>query len=410
MRDDLTENAENIANRCLKCGFCVNQCPVYRELRDETVSPRAKLRLIKAYREGTLKNDRILRKVLSNCLMCEACYKNCPGGLHTADAIAEMRTDFRNKYGLDWKKKLLKAALGDKRLRKLSAYWARLVYNNFISNVPMPLDVPAGALSLKNIPRMNKALTNRTAGGKRNKKAFFFVGCVDRFMFSETAEAVVKVLNAAGYDVEISPEERCCGMPLMISGDSASLGKSARINIDLMLAGGYDAIVSGCPTCIVALKNKYAGIIKGDAEYEAKLSKITPLMSDFTVLLANNIKELPLLKEDKALVTFHDPCHLINSLGVAEEPRQLIKAAPGVTFKEIPGGPSCCGSGGFYHVYFPEIARKIGRRKAENIKKTEAEITLTACPACKLQLINFTRSANIKTEVKHIAEFLSERL
>ncbi len=406
----MTEKADNLANRCLKCGFCVNQCPVYRELKDETYSPRAKLRLIKAYRDGTLKDDRTLRKVIANCLMCEACYKNCPGGLQTSDAIAEMRVEFRDKYGLDWKKKLLRAALGDKRLRKLSAYWARLVYNNFISNIPMPLDIPAGALSLKNIPRLNKALSNRAAGGERKKKAFFFVGCVDRFMFSKTAEAIVKVLNATGYDVEISPEERCCGMPMMISGDSAALGKSARINIDLMASGNYDAIVSGCPTCIVALKQKYAGIVKGDAEYEEKLKKIAPLMSDFTELVARNIKDLPALKEIKAEVTYHDPCHLINSLGIFSEPRKLILATPGVEFRELPGGPSCCGSGGFYHVYFPELAAKIGKKKADSIKKTQAGITLTACPACKLQLINFTRSAKIKTEVKHIAEFLSERL
>jgi len=406
----LADKASDITDRCLKCGFCVNQCPVYRELKDETVSPRAKLRLIKAYREGALKNDKILRKVLSNCLMCESCHKNCPGGLHTSDAISEMRAEFRTKYGLDWKKKLLKAALGDKRLRKLSAYWARLVYNNLISNIPMPLNMPAGALSLKNIPRLNKALKNMTAGTGRTKKAFFFAGCVDRFMFSDTAKAVIKVLNAAGFDVEISPDERCCGMPLMISGDSASLGKSARINIDLMSAKSYDAIVSGCPTCIVALKQKYAGIIKGDAEYEEKLNKIVPLMSDFTELVANNLSSLPPLKELKSTVTYHDPCHLINSLGISLEPRKLIAAAPGTVFKELPGGASCCGSGGFYHVYFPEIARKIGKKKAENIKSTGAGVTLTACPACKLQLISFTRSASIKTEIRHIAEFLAERL
>ena len=118
----------------------------------------------------------------------------------------------------------------------------------------------------------------------------------------------------------------------------------------------------------------------------------------------------PPLKELNSTVTYHDPCHLINSLGISQEPRSLIAAAPGAVFKELPGGASCCGSGGFYHVYFPEIASKIGRKKAENIKSTGAGITLTACPACKLQLINFTRSASIKTEVMHIAEFLSNRL
>ena len=405
------EKAKDIVNRCLKCGFCVNQCPVYKELKEEVISPRAKIRLIKAQMDGTLKNDKILRKVLSNCLMCETCFKNCPSGLHAADAIADMRVEFKAKYGLDWKKKLLKAALGDKRLRKLSAYWARIVYNNFVSKIPMPLDVPAGALKLSNIPKMSRSLKNQKLSGSNPKKVLYFVGCVDRFLFSETAKATIKVLNKLGFDVEVSAEERCCGVPLMISGDSGSLLKSIKKNVDLFTSKYYDYIVSSCPTCIVGIKKNYPEILKQiEPEYYRKLSTVTGRMIDFTALAARNIEALGPLKELNEVVTYHDPCHLANSLGITAEPRKLIKAVPGITFKELRNAPSCCGSGGFYHVYFPVIAKKIGKRKAEDIAETKASTTLTACPACKLQLINFVKNDNIETRVMHIAEYLSERM
>ncbi|MEI7904202.1 MAG: (Fe-S)-binding protein [Candidatus Firestonebacteria bacterium] len=405
------ERAKDVVKRCLKCGFCVNQCPVYKEMKEEAISPRAKIRLIKAQMDGTLNNDRVLRKILNNCLMCETCFKNCPSGLHAADAIADLRVEFRKKYGLDWKKKLLKAALGDKRLRKLSAYWARIVYNNFVSNIPLPVDIPAGALKLSNIPKISKALKNQSLSGSNPKKVLYFVGCVDRFLFSDTAKATIKVLNKIGFDVEVSAEERCCGIPLMIGGDSGSLLKTIRKNVDLFTSRYYDYIVSSCPTCIVGIKKNYGEILKeADPEYYEKHKTVAGKMLDFTSLVARNVEALGPLKELCETVTYHDPCHLANSLGVTAEPRKLIKAVPGVKFKELRNGPSCCGSGGFYHVYFPEIARKIGKRKSDAIAETGASVTLTACPACKLQLINFVKNDNLKTKVMHIAEYLSERM
>jgi glycolate oxidase iron-sulfur subunit len=388
----------------------VNQCPVYRELKEEIVSPRAKIRLIKAQMAGELKNDKVLRKILTNCLMCETCFKNCPSGLHAAEAIGELRGEFRKKYGLDWKKKLLKFGLNNNRLKSLSAFWGRIIYNNFISKLPLPA-IPAGALSIKNIPKISPALKKTGISGTTPKKVLYFVGCLDRHMFSNTATATIKLLNKLGYDVEISDKEKCCGMPLLISGDKGSVLPHARKNLDLMTGRHYDHIVTACPTCAVALKLKYPEIFKDlDPVYYKKAVEAAGRISDVVGFLSKRGGLKGLLKEQKASVTYHDPCHLVNSLGLFNEPRELIKAAPGVKFTELKDAPSCCGSGGFYHVYFPSIAKKIGRKKAADIRATGADIVLTACPACMLQLINFVKNDKIPARVMHLSEFLAERI
>lgn len=399
---------KEITNRCLKCGFCLNVCPVYKELKEEIVSPRAKLRLIRAFKEGDIVNDKYLRKIITNCLMCETCFKNCPSGLHTPVAVLELRKEFKKKYGLDWRKKLLRFGLLNNRIRSLSAFWARIIYNNFIKKVS--LNLPVGTLVLKDIPNIGKPLKGNRLSYSTPKKVFYYVGCLDRFMFSNTALSTIKVLNELGIDVEVSSKERCCGAPVIISGDVKTVLKNSRKNIDLFTERDYDYIITTCPTCAVTLKETYPEILKeyDEKEYLVKLNKIRSRIVDINEFLAKN-KDLPRsLKEFKRRVTYHDPCHLVNTLGIYSEPREIIKSISGIDFVELKGGPSCCGSGGFYHIYFPRIAKKIGSRTLESIKKTEADIILTGCPACKLQLINLINNAKINTKVMHVVELLAD--
>jgi glycolate oxidase iron-sulfur subunit len=111
-------------------------------------------------------------------------------------------------------------------------------------------------------------------------------------------------------------------------------------------------------------------------------------------------------------VTYHDPCHMVNSLNTVKEPREIIKALPGVEYVEMNPelAASCCGSGGFYHVYFPETALKLGLKKVKNIKKTGAQIVLTTCPACKLQIAGSLKRAGSEVKTMHIIELLDKYL
>ncbi|MFH1825084.1 MAG: (Fe-S)-binding protein [Candidatus Firestonebacteria bacterium] len=398
-------NTENIYNRCLKCGFCVNVCPVYKEIKEEIVSPRAKLRLVKAFKEGSIIKDKYLRKISANCLMCETCFKNCPSGLRTSEVILELRERFKEKYGLDWKKRILNFILSNNNLRSMSAIWARVVYNNFVNYVPANISI--GALNLKYLPKINPALKRIKSDSTNVKKVLYYVGCLDRFLFSNTATSTIKILNKLGYSVEVSDEERCCGMPIIISGDVKSVLSNIKKNVDLLANSYYDYIITTCPTCAVALKEKYPEILQEhNKEYLKKINSVKDKIIDINKFIFNK-KELPeLLKECKEVVTYHDPCHLVNTLGIYNEPRAIISMIPGIKYIEMRDASSCCGSGGFYHIYFPEVSKKIGERKLENIKKTGANLVLTSCPACKLQLINLLNSAKMKIKVLHIVELL----
>ncbi|MBE7415742.1 MAG: (Fe-S)-binding protein [Deltaproteobacteria bacterium] len=49
---------------------------------------------------------------------------------------------------------------------------------------------------------------------------------------------------------------------------------------------------------------------------------------------------------------------------------------------------------------------EIAGKKAENIKKSGADVVATACPGCIIQLKDGLHRAGIQTEVKHVVELL----
>ena len=108
-------------------------------------------------------------------------------------------------------------------------------------------------------------------------------------------------------------------------------------------------------------------------------------------------------------ITYHDPCHLKNSLGVTRQPRTLIKAAGG-NFKEMVGAGTCCGCGGTFTVYHHEMSKKIGNQKADNIIASDAKTVATGCPACMMQMTDMLSRRDKGIGVKHVVEIYADSL
>jgi glycolate oxidase iron-sulfur subunit len=85
-------------------------------------------------------------------------------------------------------------------------------------------------------------------------------------------------------------------------------------------------------------------------------------------------------------LAYHDACHLAHAQGVREEPRELLRAIPGVELLEPAEWELCCGSAGIYNLTQPEAAGELGRRKAANLLATGAEAIAAANPGCALQI------------------------
>jgi len=105
-------------------------------------------------------------------------------------------------------------------------------------------------------------------------------------------------------------------------------------------------------------------------------------------------------------ITYDEPCHLLHAQKVSAQPRQLLRAIPGVEWVELRESDWCCGSAGIYNIVQPVLSAQILERKLKSIRDTEADILLTGNPGCLLQLRNGMRRAGMKMSLMHPVELL----
>jgi len=120
-----------------------------------------------------------------------------------------------------------------------------------------------------------------------------------------------------------------------------------------------------------------------------------------------------ILKTDtiKERVTFHDPCNVARRGGVVQSPREIIRAL-GADFVEMhPHGVAnyCCGGGGGLGATseFGQVRMSMGRAKAEQIRKTGANIVITSCFNCLTQIRSLNKEYDLGIEVKNILELVA---
>jgi Fe-S oxidoreductase len=75
-------------------------------------------------------------------------------------------------------------------------------------------------------------------------------------------------------------------------------------------------------------------------------------------------------------------------------PRMILKAIPGLQLKEmyrIGENSLCCGAGGGVKAGYPDFAWNAANERLEEAEATGAEIILTACPFCELNMAQAAR-------------------
>ena len=127
-------------------------------------------------------------------------------------------------------------------------------------------------------------------------------------------------------------------------------------------------------------------------------------MVDVLKLPASAYQASPEVKGKR--VTWHDPCHLVRHMGIKEQPRQILKSIPDIEYVEMPNADRCCGMAGIFSIYFYDLSQKIADKKVAGIDATGADIVVSDCPGCEIQLIDSTTQRGKAVKVMHIMELL----
>jgi len=413
---------ETDLEQCTKCGFCAFWCPVYQEEHVESSLARGKNMVIRALVAGELEYTKEFADRLNKCLLCMSCTENCPTKTQIPSVIVAARADKVKAQGVSFPYNIIYRWLIPHRTLFGNvvrfASWLQGILipktEGTIRHLPFFVSALGKGRQIPSIaPKFLRQLVpvvNRPPSGVDTKmRVGYFTGCMTDFVFSEVGRKTINFLTKNGVEVVVPQEQGCCGAPVYLGAGDFETGKRlADINVNAF--ADFDYVVSGCATCVSALKD-YAKFLADTSERKTAYAKFAGKVRDLSQFLVD-VLQLPTSayqpsREAKGLkVTWHDPCHLSRHLEVISQPRQVINSIPDIEYIEMPNADRCCGMAGTFSIYYYDLSQKIASKKIEAIKATEADIVVTACPGCQIQLIDNITRHKMPQKVMHIIELL----
>lgn len=383
---------KNTLTNCGKCGLCLNACPVYKTLKEEQASPRARLQLIKAYDNDTLASTPLLKEIISKCLMCGSCAANCPSGIDHYSKFMEMREKMVKAHGETPAIKSLIYLLAREYRLKFGANLARTGQNLVPDSIARTYKF--GNIPVKNFPKLNSTPfrnANDTIISPDKKQigtVVYFTGCATNYLYDDTGSAVIGILNHMGYKVIIPKDQTCCSIPLLFHGAADKAYKNITANINALKGYDADAILVDCSTCGEALKNEYPRFLEARGEPAFEADKISRNVTDILSFIDQQFEYLEFDQNftTKIPVTYHAPCHTKNTFQSHIIAEKLLQKLPAIDYKRALDVEDCCGGGGTFFYEYPEISKKMMTHKILNAKASTATHWLTDCPVCRMNL------------------------
>jgi len=167
---------------------------------------------------------------------------------------------------------------------------------------------------------------------------------------------------------------------------------------------GCEFVAVNAAGCGSAMKS-YANLLEDEPGWTDRARAFSAKVRDVSELLAA-VEPVARRHPVRLKVAYHDACHLAHAQGIREQPRALLRGIPELELVEPAEWEICCGSAGIYNLLQPEAGEELGRRKAENLLATGAQVVAAGNPGCALQIAAFCREAGRPMPVMHPMELL----
>ncbi len=237
-------------------------------------------------------------------------------------------------------------------------------------------------------------------------KVALFVTCVADQVFPETAEATVRVLEAAGVEVVFPAQQTCCGQPALTAGEPEAAVRLARHHLDVFASGDFDAIVTPSGSCAAMVCHHYPHLVD-----DRRIDAVATRTYELSQYLVDVLGVDDIGSRLDATVTVHDACHGLRNLGLGHQTRRLLAAA-GATLVEMSEPDTCCGFGGVFSFGFPEVSTRLADAKLGHAATTSARYLVSGDLACLMHLDGRRRKSGPATVPRpiHLADLLASGL
>ncbi|NHI84042.1 MAG: (Fe-S)-binding protein [Candidatus Thorarchaeota archaeon] len=357
---------EDWARACMhvRCGLCRENCPAYGQMKLDSYSAKGKVTMLYHWLEGSLEPSEKMAERVFACTSCGLCDIAC--GYPQSEAIQEM-----------------KIALFDAGIFP-SAQYSRISEHTRRAGNPYGETPETGQQLLKAIPEASA----------ENAEYLLFFGCTEIYRGAPQRESVLKILRSAGIPFKTPSENICCGSPVYRVGDLEQATIQAKSVQSMVKNIGIDQVIASCSGCYRTLSHDYSTLLRTDPGFRTihTVQLIDRLIKEGTIRM----------RRMNAKVTYHDPCHLGRHSGIYEEPREILRSIPGVSFVEMEWNRKfsrCCGAGGGLRSARGEDAIEIASRRVKEAEETGASLLVTACPFCLRNLEDGAKSIGSSIKV-----------
>ena len=404
MSKDQHTNPESTFEQCMKCTVCTVYCPVVA-VNPDYPGPKQAGPDGERYR---LKDPLFYDEALDLCLNCKRCEVACPSNVKIGDIIQAARLKYSTK-----KPKLRDYILANTDIMGgLATTMAPVV--NFTLGLSPVKAVMDGVLGVdhhrtfpKYVGQKFETWFKRHAASKQaefDKKVSYFHGCYANYNYPKLAKDLVKILNAAGYGVNLLEKEKCCGVALISNGFKDQAQSQAELNLSSIrkAVGRGEPVLTTSSTCTFTMRDEYEHILGLD---NSDVRDSIMLATKFLYTLIDEGRISLAFKEDyKKRIAYHTPCHM-EKLGWAIYSTSLLRMIPGVDFLMLDS--QCCGIAGTYGFKKEHYqdSQKIGESLFRQIQDSNVDLVATDCETCKWQ-IEMSAGVTVENPISIIADAL----
>jgi Fe-S oxidoreductase len=300
------------------------------------------------------------------CTLCGSCEAHCPVGLPLTEIFHAWRVDLAEAgHALPEHKRIL------------------ALMQRFLN--------PYG-------PKMEKTQIEQP----NTASVLYYPGCTTTRMAPEIAEAATSSLRKLGVDFALFQEDTCCSIPLIEIGQMSKARNVAEQTLDLIEEYEPDVLLTTCPACFRAFRSILPEELALTFEFDVQH------VSEF---LLSRVPDR--VVEVARRVTWHDPCVLGREMGMYDEPREVLKAVPGLDVVEMQSHREdalCCGAGGGVYFCAQRMARQAVGARLEQAEATGAEEIVTSCPNCHVRFRQGTRVKRMELRARSLVEIIDEAL
>ena len=388
-------------------------CPSFQATRDEVFSTRGRANLLRAALSGELPgglDNPDLHDALDLCLGCKACKSECPSSVD----MTKLKTEAYAQHYRDHRPPLHTLVFG--HIHELSRWGSALApLSNWVLDMAPTRWLMQKALHIhpdRRFPTFHRRTftaryrdyRRQNPSQARGSKAVLFVDTFTEYNEPHVGMAAVRVLEAAGVQVEITPA-MTSGRPALSQGLVPYAQKAAAQVVATLLpyVRAGTPIIGLEPSSLLTIRDDYPDLLQTE---DARLVAQSVLLFDeyLTQLLEENPRALPLQKKETHFLV-HGHCHQKSLVG--EEPLfRVLEAVPGAEAESTQAG--CCGMAGAfgYDADHYEISKTIAHdRLIPSIQSHPNSVIVANGTSCRHQIVELTGR-----DAVHLAVALADAL